>query len=96
MLERISPRTIMEIVRSGESVGVVKKDILPAQRHCIKCGYISSQELCQACRLLSGLNSGETSAGITKSTKKQKIEGGCGSGGDGDGGCACSEKSVDF
>jgi len=94
MLERISPRTIMEIVRSGESVGVVKKDILPAQRHCIKCGYISSQELCQACRLLSGLNSGETSAGITKSTKKQKVEGGCGSGADG--GCACSEKSVDF
>ena len=84
----------MEIVRSGESVGVVKKDILPAQRQCTRCGYISSQELCQACRLLSGLNSGETSSGISKSTKKQKVEGGCGGGADG--GCGCSEKSVDF
>uniref|UniRef100_A0AC35GW87 Cytoplasmic tRNA 2-thiolation protein 1 C-terminal domain-containing protein n=2 Tax=Panagrolaimus sp. PS1159 TaxID=55785 RepID=A0AC35GW87_9BILA len=102
-LERISPRVIMEIVRSGEDVAVVKQDILPIQRRCIKCDYISSQELCQACKLLSGLNTGDTTNGISKQVKKNgitnelieatengKSNGGCG------GECACTEKALDF
>ena len=90
----------MEIVRSGEDVAVVKQDILPVQKRCIKCDYVSSQEYCQACRLLSGLNTGDTTLGIAKQVKKlsasneeKKENGGTGCGG----ACACSDnKALDF
>ena len=84
----------MEIVRSGEDVAVVKQDILPTQRRCVKCDYISSQELCQACRLLSGLNKDEAVNG--DSTNVGAVNGKANGGGGCGGECACSEKALDF
>uniref|UniRef100_A0A7E4VVP8 Cytoplasmic tRNA 2-thiolation protein 1 n=1 Tax=Panagrellus redivivus TaxID=6233 RepID=A0A7E4VVP8_PANRE len=102
-IERVSPRVIMEIVRSGEAVVVPQSEAPLIRRKCIQCNYTSSQELCQACRLLSGLNIGESTHDIVKSTKKAPVStdssaatsNGCGSGGGGDG-CGCNNNSVDF
>jgi len=59
-LERIRPRAILDIIRSGEAF-----DVRPEtqrrqkeQRTCERCGYIASNRLCKACVLLEGLDNG--------------------------------------
>lgn len=54
---------------SGESLSIREAVRMPSQRLCIRCGYISSQELCKACVLLEGLNKGLPKLGIGKSSK---------------------------
>lgn len=67
-LESIRPSAIIDIIHSGDSLSV-KGDIkLPVQGTCLRCGYISSQELCKACILLEGLNRGLPRLGIGKAT----------------------------
>ncbi|CAL1273448.1 unnamed protein product [Larinioides sclopetarius] len=89
-LETISPPVILDIIHSGECMTIKKEIKLPPQGLCKKCGYISSQEICKACVMLEGLNTGVPELGIKKSSKvKNKIEklslqcngGSCNSGG---------------
>lgn len=63
-LERIRPRAILDIIRSGENFRISTSTKMPEQGTCERCGYISSQKLCKACVLLEGLNRGLPKLGI--------------------------------
>ncbi|KAL6633498.1 hypothetical protein ACP70R_026169 [Stipagrostis hirtigluma subsp. patula] len=63
-LERIRPRAILDIIRSGENFRISTTTRMPEQGTCERCGYISSQKLCKACVLLDGLNRGLPKLGI--------------------------------
>lgn len=71
-IESIRPSSIIDIIKSGDSLqlGSTAKDKLPEQRKCSRCGYISSQEICKACQILEGLNSGIPMLGINKGKRK--------------------------
>lgn len=78
-IESIRPSSIIDIIKSGDSLQLetITKDKLPQQRRCTRCGYISSQEVCKACKILEGLNSGIPKLGISKGKRKPiKIESG--------------------
>ncbi|OEL12686.1 Cytoplasmic tRNA 2-thiolation protein 1 [Dichanthelium oligosanthes] len=76
-LERMRPRAILDIIKSGENFRISTTTRMPEQGTCERCGYISSQKLCKACVLLDGLNRGLPKLGIGR-TK-------AGPGADGDG-----------
>lgn len=63
-LERIRPRAILDIIKSGENFRIATSTKMPEQGNCERCGYISSQEWCKACVLLDGLNRGLPKLGI--------------------------------
>ncbi|KAL6522099.1 cytosolic thiouridylase subunit Ctu1 [Orobanche minor] len=63
-LERIRPRAILDIIKSGEDFRISTSTKMPEQGNCEKCGYISSQKWCKACVLLAGLNRGLPKLGI--------------------------------
>ncbi|KAL7409692.1 hypothetical protein BDY24DRAFT_402649 [Mrakia frigida] len=70
-LEAIRPSSIIDIIKSGETfvlAGEVKKG-MKAQQTCLRCGYISSNDLCKACALLEGLEGGLNHKAL-KSTQK--------------------------
>merc|ERR1712083_610214 len=46
---------------------------MPVQGNCVRCGYISSQDVCKACVMLEGLNSGRPKLGIGKTHKLRKL-----------------------
>lgn len=75
-IESIRPSSILDIIRSGDSLQLDEKtrERLPEERKCSRCGYISSQELCKACKILDGLNSGDPKLGLTKGKKPIKIK----------------------
>lgn len=74
-IESIRPSAIIDIIKSGDSIQLSNdtKEKLPEQRKCSLCGYISSQEICKACKILEDLNSGLPRLGISKSTGKKPI-----------------------
>lgn len=74
-LESIRPSSIIDIIKSGDSLklGSKAKDKLPDQRKCSRCGYISSQMVCKACNILEGLNCDVPNLGILK-TKRESIK----------------------
>lgn len=72
-LEAIRPRSIIDIIHSGEKLAVRKDAKLPVQGICERCGYISSMNLCKACNLLEGLNRGLPKLGIGKTHRLRKI-----------------------
>ena len=55
-LEAIRPSAILDIIKSGESYETVENNSKQVLGTCEKCGYISSNKICQACVLLEGLN----------------------------------------
>jgi len=57
----------------GEQLQVKDNVKMPEKRNCIRCGFVSSQEICKACVLLEGLNRGLPKLGIGKSNKIKKI-----------------------
>ncbi|CAI9777928.1 unnamed protein product [Fraxinus pennsylvanica] len=57
-LERMRPRAILDIIKSGEDFRISASTKMPEQGNCERCGYISSQKWCKACVLLEGLNRG--------------------------------------
>lgn len=57
-LERINSRVIIDIINSCEEMKVKSTTKVSIKKKCKKCGYLSSQELCQACSLLSGIEKG--------------------------------------
>ncbi|CAH2074648.1 unnamed protein product, partial [Iphiclides podalirius] len=63
-MEKIRPSCIMDIIYSGETMAVKDEVILPTQRTCTRCNFVSSQEVCKACVLLEGLNKGLPKLGI--------------------------------
>ncbi|XP_015893480.3 cytoplasmic tRNA 2-thiolation protein 1 [Ziziphus jujuba] len=66
-LERIRPRAILDIIKSGEDFRISTSTKMPEQGTCERCGYISSQKWCKACVLLEGLNRGLPKLGIGRS-----------------------------
>ncbi|CAL5332062.1 unnamed protein product [Camellia sinensis] len=66
-LERIRPRAILDIIKSGEDFRISTSTKMPEQGICERCGYISSQKWCKACVLLEGLNRGLPKLGIGRS-----------------------------
>ncbi|KAL5778312.1 hypothetical protein ACOSP7_011238 [Xanthoceras sorbifolium] len=66
-LERIRPRAILDIIKSGENFRISTSTKMPEQGTCQRCGYISSQKWCKACVLLEGLNRGLPKLGIGRS-----------------------------
>lgn len=75
-IESIRPSSIIDIIKSGDSLqlGTKAKEKLPDQNKCIRCGYISSGEVCKACKILEGLNSGDTRIGIRKEKKRKPVK----------------------
>ncbi|XP_044754869.1 cytoplasmic tRNA 2-thiolation protein 1 [Coccinella septempunctata] len=71
-LEKVDPSVIMNIIHSGESLKVNETSKMPTLQNCTRCGYVSSQDICKACILLEGLNTGEPNLGIGKSSKVKK------------------------
>ena len=71
-LEAIRPRSIIDIIFSGENLAIKKDAKLPVQGLCERCGYISSMSLCKACNLLEGLNKGLPKLGIGKTNRLRK------------------------
>ena len=74
-LEKIRPTAILDIIHSGEQLKFKDsvKERLPSQGNCQRCGYISSMEICKACRLLEGLNKGLPKLGVGKSSKVKSL-----------------------
>lgn len=72
-LEKMRPSSIIDIIHSGEQLQVNDNVKMPERRNCIRCGFVSSQEICKACVLLEGLNRGLPKLGIGKSNKAKKI-----------------------
>ncbi|XP_026501514.2 cytoplasmic tRNA 2-thiolation protein 1 [Vanessa tameamea] len=72
-MEKIRPTCIMDIIYSGETMEVKEAVSLPSQRVCIRCNFVSSQEVCKACVLLEGLNKGLPKLGIGKSSKAKRM-----------------------
>ncbi|CAN1785942.1 Cytoplasmic tRNA 2-thiolation protein 1 [Linum perenne] len=66
-LERMRPRAIVDIIKSGENFRISTWTKMPEQGTCERCGYISSQKWCKACVLLEGLNRGLPKMGIGRS-----------------------------
>ncbi|XP_014217083.1 cytoplasmic tRNA 2-thiolation protein 1 [Copidosoma floridanum] len=74
-IERIRPTCILDIIYSAEHL-VFKENIkLPERRTCTRCGFVASQEICKACVLLEGLNTGNPKLGIGKSNKAKRAMG---------------------
>jgi cytoplasmic tRNA 2-thiolation protein 1 len=65
-LERLRPRVIADVLYSGEHLPLDPTSTAPAgaQRHCAKCGYISSQNVCRACVLLESLRCARPEGGL--------------------------------
>nr|GMD97448.1 cytoplasmic tRNA 2-thiolation protein 1 [Ipomoea batatas] len=61
------PRSILDIIKSGEDFRISTTTKMPEQGNCERCGYISSQKWCKACVLLDGLNRGLPKLGIGRS-----------------------------
>uniref|UniRef100_A0A915LD43 Cytoplasmic tRNA 2-thiolation protein 1 C-terminal domain-containing protein n=1 Tax=Meloidogyne javanica TaxID=6303 RepID=A0A915LD43_MELJA len=70
-LERIRPRAILDIVRSGEQFKLKANVAEQILSKCVKCGYITSQKYCKACLLLYGLNNDDPTVGIARGVRKQ-------------------------
>lgn len=62
-LEVIRPSVIIDIIHSGECFLVKDTVTLPKQGVCVRCGYMSSQNICKACVMLEGLNKGQPKLG---------------------------------
>lgn len=63
-LEAMRPSAIIDIIYSGEQFGIKDSVEMAKQGTCKRCGFISSNEVCKACILLEGLNSGISKLGI--------------------------------
>lgn len=90
-LEAIRPRAIADLIQSGEAMSVAPEAIrTQAPRRCTRCGFLSSQEVCKACLMLQGLETGDTRLGIGR-VRGQRGKGG---GGDKSGGCVGGDRGL--
>ncbi|VDN42357.1 unnamed protein product [Gongylonema pulchrum] len=73
-LERIRPKAILDLIRSGESICVRTNVSLPVLSACERCGYMSSQKICKACLLLQGLNTNNHKLGVNSRQERFLVE----------------------
>ncbi|CDZ97560.1 cytoplasmic trna 2-thiolation protein 1 [Phaffia rhodozyma] len=74
-LEAVRPSSIIDIIKSGEEL-VLDTEIrkgMKLQQTCLRCGYISSNDLCKACALLEGLESGLSNGAMHASQDVKKV-----------------------
>ncbi|EGD73710.1 ATP-binding domain-containing protein 3 [Salpingoeca rosetta] len=72
-LETIKPSSIIDIIHSGEALHVKEEVTLPPQGTCIRCGYMTSSDLCKACVLLEGLNKGRPKLAVGKKRHEERL-----------------------
>eukprot|EP01147_Barroeca_monosierra_P001927 gene1927-5016_t len=72
-LETIKPSSIIDIIHSGEALHVKDDIALPPQGKCIRCGYMTSSDLCKACVLLEGLNKGQPKLAVGKKQHEARL-----------------------
>lgn len=58
-LEAIRPSAIIDIIHSAEALLEGERAKRLEKMSCERCGYLSSNKVCQACKLLDNLNEGE-------------------------------------
>ncbi|KAG8721998.1 nucleotidyltransferase [Ceratobasidium sp. 394] len=75
-LEAARPSAIIDIIHSGEAFAVREevKVMAKPQQTCLRCGYISSNDLCKACMMLEGLERGLPQLAI-KDRRNKEFEG---------------------
>ncbi|CAE6406349.1 unnamed protein product [Rhizoctonia solani] len=75
-LEAARPSAIVDIIHSGEAFELREeaKTVAKAQQTCLRCGYISSNDLCKACMMLEGLERGLPKLAI-KDRRGKEFEG---------------------
>ncbi|CEL59821.1 hypothetical protein RSOLAG1IB_03755 [Rhizoctonia solani AG-1 IB] len=75
-LEAARPSAIVDIIHSGEAFELREeaKTVAKAQQTCLRCGYISSNDLCKACMMLEGLERGLPKLAI-KDRRNKEFEG---------------------
>lgn len=73
--EAIRPSSILDIIHAASTMVTAPTNKWPVRGSCSRCGYISSGSLCQACRLLDGLNSAEPSIAVAtgKASRKDQM-----------------------
>ncbi|CAE7772793.1 ctu1 [Symbiodinium sp. KB8] len=76
-IERVRPAAILDIIHAAEHMKVAEggAGAAPAQvQHaCVKCGYMSSQPVCQACVLMRGLNAGTARVALTSAARRSDM-----------------------
>ncbi|VDK63161.1 unnamed protein product [Onchocerca ochengi] len=70
-LERLQPKAILDLIKSGEAISARSDVFLPTLTTCERCNYMSSQKLCKACLLLQGLFTNNHSLGIKEVASRQ-------------------------
>ena len=80
-LERIRPKTILDIIQSCEKTQFSSKKLTKSSQSssvpvhpCPKCGFSTSQKFCKACVLLHGLNSGRAKIAVGRPSKQLSNE----------------------
>ena len=74
-LEAARPSTIIDIIHSAESIEIDKGTVkMPVKKNCKICGYISSNDICKACVLLEGLNSGTTKQAMGRKSNQVALK----------------------
>ncbi|KAL3320161.1 cytosolic thiouridylase subunit Ctu1 [Cichlidogyrus casuarinus] len=73
--ELIRPRSIIDIIYSGEQLAAKQTVKLPTEGKCERCQFVASQRLCQACLLLEGLNRGMPKVVISGDYRKLDVTG---------------------
>ena len=69
-LEATRPSTIIDIIHSAESLEIDTSTVkMPKLMECTRCGFMSSNEICKACVLLEGLNTGKARIAIGRKEK---------------------------
>lgn len=76
-LESIRPSAIIDIIHSAEQLVTEETVNLPTPRACLRCQFVSSQEVCKACIILEGLKRGMPKLGVGKSSKAKRLLGSC-------------------
>jgi len=73
-LESIRPSSILDIIHSAQKF-VFRRDQIkqPVPGICKQCGYISSNELCKACVMLSALNKGRPRLALQKEKNQKEL-----------------------
>ncbi|KAM3726190.1 Cytoplasmic tRNA 2-thiolation protein [Dirofilaria immitis] len=71
-LERLQPKAILDLIKSGEAISARSDILLPTLTTCERCSCMSSQKLCKACLLLQGLFMNDHSLGVKKKTMKKR------------------------
>ena len=72
-VEIIEPKGILNTIVSGDEMKLGADESekpLQVQGKCVRCGYMTSQEVCKACVLLEGLRKGNARFGISRQASK--------------------------